>query len=307
MIAPLVERGMIAPDSDLAKLTTYKFGGPARYYAEPESESELLEVGAALGAVRLPVLVLGRGSNVVIADRGFNGIVIHLGSGFAGIAIDDAGLMTAGGAAPLSAVARYGIESGRGGLEFFIGIPGSVGGAVRMNAGCHGSDTSEFLEQARVVDLVDGTVSKRSPVDLDLAYRSSNLTPTEVVVGATFRTEPSDANRVRERIREITAWRRDHQPGGTFNAGSVFKNPPADSAGRIIDEVGLKGFRVGAVSVSDRHANFFVAGDGASAQDLYDLVWAVRRRVGEARDVWLEPEIQFVGEFRSSVDERAGA
>lgn len=306
MIASLVDRGMIALDSDLAGLTTYKFGGPARYYAEPESESELLEVARAIGDASLAVLVLGRGSNLVIADDGFDGVVIHLGSSFGGIGIDDAGRVLAGAAAPLASVARFGIEPGRGGLEFFVGIPGSVGGAVRMNAGCHGSETREFLQEARVVDLVQGTVTERTPVDLELGYRSSNLLPTDVVVAATFRTTPSDSVAVRDRIREITVWRREHQPGGTYNAGSVFRNPPGDSAGRIIDALGLKGFRVGQVSVSDRHANFFVADEGASAQDLYDLVWAVRRSVGEARNVWLEPEIQFVGEFRPSPEEGFG-
>lgn len=306
MIASLVERGMIAPDNNLARLTTYKFGGPARYYAEPESESELLELARAIAEASLRVLVLGRGSNLVIADAGFNGVVIRLGGSFGGIAIDDAGRVLAGAAAPLASIARFGIESGRGGLEFFIGIPGSVGGAVRMNAGCHGSETGEFLETARVVDLVQSTVGERTPADLELGYRSSNLAATDVVVAATFRTTPSDPVAVRDRIREITVWRREHQPGGTYNAGSVFKNPPGDSAGRLIDALGLKGFRVGQVSVSDRHANFFVADEGALAQDLYDLVWAVRRRVGEARNVWLEPEIQFVGEFRPSPEEGLG-
>lgn len=306
MIAALVDRGMISPDSDLARLTTYKFGGPARYYAEPESESELLVLAQAISKAPVNVLVLGRGSNLVIADAGFDGVVVHLGSSFGGIAIDDAGRIVAGAAAPLASVARFGIEPGRGGLEFLIGIPGSVGGAVRMNAGCHGSETREFLETARVVDLVRGTVAERMPADLELTYRSSNLQATDVVVAATFRTTPSDPVAVRNRIREITVWRREHQPGGTYNAGSVFKNPPEDSAGRLIDALGLKGFRVGLVSVSDRHANFFVAKEGASAQDLYDLVWAVRRRVGEARNVWLEPEIQFVGEFRPSPDEEVG-
>jgi UDP-N-acetylmuramate dehydrogenase len=179
-----------------------------------------------------------------------------------------------------------------------VGIPGSVGGAVCTNSGCRGTDTAEWLVTARVIDLRTGEVQDRMVHELGLAYRHSDLTEMDMVVEATFRTVPRPRREAEEMMREITRWRRDHQPGGTLNAGSVFKNPPGDAAGRLIDSVGLKDLRVGGVSVSPRHANFFVAETGASAQDLYDLVAEVRRRVREQTGVDLEPEVRFVGAFR---------
>jgi UDP-N-acetylmuramate dehydrogenase len=197
----------------------------------------------------------------------------------------------------LPKLARFAAASDRGGLEFFVGIPGSVGGAVRMNAGGHGSDTATWLVEATVINRRSLTTARLSPVELDLAYRHSNLGDDEVVLGARFRTIEQPRVEGEEIIREVTRWRKEHQPGGTLNAGSVFKNPKGDSAGRVIDSLGLKGYRRGAVAVSAVHANFFVADDGATAQDVWDLVHAIRHRVGEETGVWLEPELRFVGQF----------
>ena len=168
------------------------------------------------------------------------------------------------------------MNAGRSGLEFFVGVPGSVGGAVRQNAGCFGVETRERLVNASVVDLRDGTTSKRGPEDLDFAYRHSNLSPTEVVTEAVFSTEEGDIEAGLQELRRITRWRRDHQPGGTFNAGSVFKNPEGISAGELIDSLGLKGLKVGDVSVSKKHANFFVAGPEATSADILELVRVVK-------------------------------
>jgi len=175
-----------------------------------------------------------------------------------------------------------------------------------MNAGCHGVETKDRLQGARVVALRRGEAFERSPRDLDMRYRHTNLAPDEIVVSAGFRTDPGDPQAISDAMREIIRWRRENQPGGTLNAGSVFKNPPGDSAGRIIDGLGMKGTRVGGAAVSTKHANFFVADDRATAQDVYDLVWSVRRRVGEASGIWLDPEVQFAGPFRRSPDEEAG-
>lgn len=284
-------------DVVLAPYTTYRFGGPARYLVEAESEDDLSAAGSLAAAEGLPVFVLGRGSNVVVSEKGFDGVVIRLGPGFATRTFHEDGSVTAGGAVPLPVLARESVKAGRGGLEFYVGIPGSVGGAVRMNAGCHGSDTAGWLLIARVVTLPEGQASDRTPGDLGLSYRHSDLGDADVVVAARFRTEPCPPEAGEARIREITRWRRDTQPGGTLNAGSVFKNPPGDAAGRIIDQAGLKGFRVGAVEVSTRHANFFVAAEGATASDLYALVAAVRLRVREATGIDLVPEVRFVGDF----------
>lgn len=182
-------------------------------------------------------------------------------------------------------------------MEFFVGIPGTVGGAVRQNAGCHGSETADRLLWADVLDMREGSVFRRTAADLDLGYRRSNIAAADVVLAAAFSFRPGPPEEGERLMREITRWRREHQPGGTLNAGSVFKNPPGDAAGRIIDAAGLKGFRVGAVSVSLRHANFFVADDGATASDLYRLIQEVRQRVLALTGIALEPEICLVGDF----------
>jgi UDP-N-acetylmuramate dehydrogenase len=293
----LVADGTLQTMVRVSGLTTYKVGGPARFFLEAESEEELMAVGSAVQDEA--VLVVGKGSNLVISDEGFPGLVIHLGSGFAQIQIDQAGVVSAGGATAMAALARACGRAERSGLEFFIGIPGSVGGGVRMNAGCHGVETKDRLRAARVVSIRSGDISDRSATDLDLRYRHSNLHPDEIVTSATFFTEPGDPEDIARTMREIVRWRRDHQPGGTFNAGSVFKNPPGDSAGRIIDGLGLKGTRVGGAMVSAKHANFFVAEQGVTAQDVHDLVVLIQRRVAEAAGIHLEPEVRFAGRFES--------
>ena len=170
-----------------------------------------------------------------------------------------------------------------------------------MNAGGHGSDTATWLESATVLDRKTMASTERTPVDLDLAYRHSNLGDDDVVVRGRFRTVARARGEGEELIRDITRWRKEHQPGGTLNAGSVFKNPPGDSAGRIIDSLGLKGYRQGSVAVSEMHANFFVADRGATAQEVRDLVDAIRTRVAEETGVTLEPELRFVGPFDNGV------
>ncbi len=290
----------------LAPMTTYRLGGAADWFAEIEDEQHLVDVLAA-ATDEVDVLVLGRGSNLLIADAGYRGLVIRLSGEFLQVVVDPSGVVRAGGAAPLPRVARAGAEAGRCGLEFYAGIPGTVGGAVKMNAGGHGGDTATRLLSARIFDRTTGTSHDRTAVEFGFAYRHSNIEPGEIVVSARFSTESCERAVAEARIREITRWRKEHQPGGTFNAGSVFKNPPGDAAGRLIDEAGLKGHRRGGVAVSEMHANFLVADEHAIAQDVWDLVWAVRRRVGEATGVWLVPEIQFAGAFDRTGDELMGS
>jgi len=288
---PLVRGGV-----PLAPLTTYKLGGAADAFLDAGDEASLRAVLATVDP-GVPVLVLGRGSNIVFSDTGFPGLVVKLGGDFLSVQIDASGIVTAGGAVPLPRLARQAAEAGRGGLEFYVGIPGSVGGAIRMNAGGHGSDTSEQLLAARVLDFRTGAFREVDAAALDLAYRHSNLSADDLVLGARFRTVERPREESEGMIREITRWRREHQPGGTLNAGSVFKNPPGDSAGRLIDASGLKGYRRGGVSVSTMHANFFVAGDDASAQDVFDLVNDVRRRVADRTGIVLDVELRFAGPF----------
>lgn len=293
-IETLLEAGIVMVDVPLGPMTTYKSGGSARFYAEVAGESELNALVEAGFDEDLPLLVLGRGSNIVVADTGFPGLVIKLGPAFAGIEIEDT-LVSAGAAASLPKLARASVEAGLVGLEFFVGVPGSVGGAVRQNAGCFGTETKDRLTSATVLTLDDGSISTRTPESLDLSYRHSNIKSTEVVLGASFKAEHGEIEKGQDELRRITRWRRDHQPGGTFNAGSVFKNPPEIAAGALIDSLGLKGVSVGDVAVSDKHANFFVAGPDVTSSDIRRLVDEVKDRVFELSGTILELEIQFVG------------
>jgi UDP-N-acetylmuramate dehydrogenase len=295
-IDDLEARGRLKRDVPLGRHTTYKMGGPARYLVDADSEADVVLAASLARDEGLALLSLGRGSNMVVAESGFDGIVVRTGPGLSTFAIDGERVIAGAGCA-LPRLARETAAAGLGGLEFFTGIPGSVGGAVRMNAGCHGVETADRLVSARIVDANRGDVSERRVEELGLAYRTSNLADTDIVVSAEFRAIPTDPAIALGQIREITRWRRLNQPGGTLNAGSVFKNPEGDAAGRIIDSLGLKGLAVGAVRVSERHANFFVAEAGATPGDVHALVAEVRRRVREATGIDLEPEIRFVGEF----------
>lgn len=290
----LIRSGLVSREVPLGPMTTYKAGGPAAYFAEVNEVEELETLVASGLTGRHQVLVLGRGSNLVVADAGFDGLVVKLGGWFASITIED-DRVRAGGAAPLPRVARQAVEAGVVGLEFFVGIPGSVGGAVRQNAGCFGTETRDRLLSAEIVDLTTGERTVRAPADLELSYRHSNLEPTELVTTASFQGRFGDRQAGKAEMREITRWRKEHQPGGTLNAGSVFKNPPDIAAGELIDRLGLKGAAVGDVSVSEKHANFFVAGPEATADDIYRLVLQVKDAVFERSGTMLEPEIQFVG------------
>jgi UDP-N-acetylmuramate dehydrogenase len=287
--------GRVERDAPLAGLTTYRVGGAAAVLVRARREGDLARVAAALQQHPQPLLVVGRGSNLLVADEGFPGLALVLEGEFEEIAFEQEDTVVAGGAVALPVLARRAAATGRAGLEFFVGIPGTVGGAVRMNAGGHGHETVEVLRRARVVDLLgDGLAVDRPVEDLELGYRTSALGPHHLVTGATFTVTGDDPAACEARVAEIVRWRREHQPGGA-NAGSVFRNPPGDSAGHLIDATGLKGLRVGGAVVSEKHANFIQAGEGATAADVRALVDEVRRRVADATGVVLEPELHFVG------------
>ncbi len=293
-IESLVAEGLLEEDVPLGPLTTYKSGGQSRLYARPEGPGELSMVAAVIQSLELPILVLGRGSNLLVADNGFAGVTIHMAGGFGDISYD--GLeVTAGAGAPLPRVARGSVDAGIAGLEFLVGVPGSVGGAVRQNAGCFGIETSHRLVSADIVAMNSGDTFTLDVDSLGLGYRQSNLEPDWVVVSAVFAGTGTDVSGSRDELRRITRWRKENQPGGTLNAGSVFKNPPGTTAGYLIDSAGLKGFAMGEVSVSEKHANFFVATQQAKSQQIRDLIFEVRRIVAERTGVLLEPEIQMVG------------
>jgi UDP-N-acetylmuramate dehydrogenase len=288
--------GAVERDVPLAALTTYHLGGPVAVLVRAGSLDALAAVARVVREHAPPLLVVGRGSNLLVADAGFPGLGVVLDGDFERVDVEaTAETVDAGGAVALPVLARRAAAAGRGGLEFYVGIPGSVGGAVRMNAGGHGRETAEVLLRARVVDLAgSGEEETRATADLALGYRRSALRPTEVVTGAEFRVVPSTREASEALVAEVVTWRREHQPGGS-NAGSVFANPEGDSAGRLIDSLGLKGLRVGGAFVSPKHANFFQAEPGATADDVFRLVGEVRRRVLDATGIRLEPELRMVG------------
>jgi UDP-N-acetylmuramate dehydrogenase len=282
----------------IGPLTTYRVGGPASLLVEVGSLDDLRAVSRAIDASRLPVLVLGRGSNLLVADAGFAGLAVTLDpDAFGTIEVldgSDSRLVRAGGAVYLPVLARQTAAQSLTGLEWAVGVPGSVGGAVRMNAGGHGSDTSERLVSCEWFDLRTGLLDHVAGPDLRFGYRRSAVDSHHVVVAATYRLDPGDRERSEADIREIVRWRREHQPGGQ-NAGSVFTNPPGDSAGRLIEAAGLKGYRVGSAMVSEKHANFIQADPGGSADDIVTLMLDVQRIVAEREGIELHAEVKLVG------------
>ncbi|MXV89345.1 MAG: UDP-N-acetylmuramate dehydrogenase [Acidimicrobiia bacterium] len=292
-LASALPESRVTGGAPLGALSTYRVGGAAAVLVEVGSLNDLRRLAQAVAQEGWGVLVVGLGSNLLVADAGFDGVALRLGAAFAVTRID-APAVTAGGATPLPVVARQCAAAALGGFGWAVGVPGSVGGAVRMNAGGHGSDMSEVLERAEIVDLATGGEWRAGPQDLALGYRRSALTFSHVVAEVEIRLQPSRRDREEQLIREVVAWRRRHQPGGA-NAGSVFMNPPGDSAGRLVDAAGCKGLRIGSACVSTLHANFIQADTGGSADDVMSLMAEVARRVEAHSGVRLQPETHFVG------------
>ncbi len=298
--------GRVETGAPSAPLTTYRCGGPLRVLVRAMSDADVERTAELLApCTDVPMLVIGRGSNLLISDRGFAGVAMVLAGEFERVDVDsERARAHAGAAVPLPVLARQAAKAGVGGLEFFVGIPGSVGGAVRMNAGGHGAQTADVVVDVRVFDMGAGRARVVAVSDLGLGYRRSMLGPRDVVLAAQFAGRSDDPAACGARIDEIVRWRREHQPGGQ-NAGSVFTNPPGDTAGRLIDASGLKGLRVGGVVVSEKHANFFAASPGAHADDVLELMRLVQKRVESATGVRLEPEVQLVG-FADPTEEGSG-
>lgn len=282
-------------DVPLGPLTTYRVGGAAALFMETTSAADIAAVGEAVRATGVRVLVVGRGSNLLVADSGFRGLAVTLGP-FAQQLTVDGTVVTAGAAVLLPVLARQTAAAGLTGLEWAVGVPGSVGGGVRMNAGGHGSDIAACLVRVREIDLATGEDGDVPAAALDLGFRRSNLADHQVVVDATFALARGDRARSEAELADIVHWRREHQPGGQ-NAGSVFVNPvPFEvSAGQLIDELGLRGLRIGTARVSEKHANFVQADEAGLAADVRAVMAEVRRRVREATGYELRSEIRLVG------------
>lgn len=279
----------------LAPLTTLRVGGAAALFLEPASEGDLEAAGEAVRQTGIAFLVLGKGSNLLVSDEGFDGLVVRLGRGFRWVG-RDGDRLSAGGSMPLPALAGAALSHSLAGLEWGVAIPASFGGAVRMNAGAHGGEMSDVVETIDVFELEPGGTVRVRASDAGFVYRGSSL-PDGVVTRATIRLTPGDPARIRAHMDEVREWRRLHQPLAEPNCGSVFKNPPGGFAARLIDEAGLKGSAVGGAMVSTKHANFIVASEGARAIDVVDLIRRVQEVVAARHDIDLEPEVRLVGRF----------
>jgi UDP-N-acetylmuramate dehydrogenase len=295
---------------DLSQFTTYKVGGTAALHMMVSSIDDLYLVSAVLAEVELPILVIGRGSNLLISDSGFKGLALTIGGLADYVDLpnrdEDPGvepIALFGGSVALPVAARQSVARGLTGFEWGVGVPGSVGGAVRMNAGGHGSDMASSLTSVRMFHLRKGLEAHVNAVDLGLRFRGSALDDHHVVLSATVDLEWSNSPEASEaELQEVVRWRRENQPGGQ-NAGSVFVNPEPGkvSAGAVIDELGMRGLRVGSAQVSEKHANFIQADVGGSAQDVVALMAEVRRRVRDERGYVLRSEIRLVG-FEDATD-----
>jgi UDP-N-acetylmuramate dehydrogenase len=295
-IEALVARGSarVSEHAPFGSHTTYRVGGSARVVVTVTSTEDLDELGALITETEMTIVCLGNGSNMLVEDGERDVLVVHCDRSLAGLELDgdDRVVVNAGAGLDLPLMARRLAHDGVVGFEWAVGVPGTVGGAVAMNAGGHGDDIAGSIHDVTV--WRDGAVTIWSKEELQLGYRTSALGPRDVVLSARFTLLRGDADVAEERVREIVRWRREHQPGGA-NAGSVFRNPSGDHAARLIEAAGCKGLRLGSAAVSDKHANFIQADVDGLAIDVFSLINLVRTRVLEESGVELISENRFVG------------
>lgn len=282
-------------DADMAEYTSFRAGGKAAVLVQPGSAEELREILRLLSAEDVPHFVLGNGTNVLFKDSGYDGVVVRIGKAFEGVDIEG-DVLRCGSGTLLSVVAREALAAGLTGFEFASGIPGSVGGAVFMNAGAYGGELKDVLVSARVISA-DGSEDRIIPAgDLDLGYRHSILQETgDIVVEAEIRLSEGDKVKIKETMAELTLKRNQKQPVQYPSAGSTFKRPEGHFAGKLIQDAGLKGLTVGGAQVSELHSGFIINKGGATASDILELMDIVRAKVLNDFDVELEPEVRIIG------------
>lgn len=283
----------------LARYTSIKVGGPADYFLEAEDYDALTQALRLLDRRGTPFCLLGNGSNVLVSDRGVRGAVLRLGKDFKRMEWqeeDEKALVTVGSAYPVTQLVREAVRRGYSGLEFAEGIPGTVGGALVMNAGAYGS------EMEKIVDHVDGVTSKGEELrfsrgEMFFSYRDSHLPAGTIVTKVGMRLQKGERGEMQEKVRELTTRRKGSQPSGYPNSGSMFRNPPGDFAGRLIEAAGLKGKKIGQAQISERHANFIVNLGGAKAEDVKALMETARAEVKKKLGADLQPEVRLLGEW----------
>lgn len=294
-LAPSV-RGSLTENADLSKITWFRVGGPAETLFMPADEQDLAQVLAVLPE-EVPVMVLGLGSNLLVRDGGISGLVIRLsGRGFGSIEIAENHTIHVGTAVPDMKLSRAAGEAGIAGLSFYRGIPGCVGGALRMNAGAHGGETKDFLVEARALDR-QGKLHFLNNSDLGYDYRHCSAPKDLIFTKATYRGTSGDPEALKAEMEEVAKYREEVQPVKDRTGGSTFKNPEGHSAWKVIDAAGLRGFRVGGAQMSEKHCNFMINTDGATGHNLETLGETVRAKVLAHSGVQLEWEIKRLGNF----------
>lgn len=297
-------RGTLRWDEPLARHTSWRIGGPARRYYEPHDVADLAMFLKGL-ATDEPVLWLGLGSNLLVRDGGVRGTVIATFRGLSRLELLDERVVRAEAGAPCPQVARFCGQHGLRGAEFLAGIPGTMGGALAMNAGAFGAETWQWVKAVETVDRA-GRLRTRVPSDYRIGYRSVEGVPGEWFVAARLSLEPGFSEAAAARVRELLDHRKATQPLSQPSCGSVFRNPPGDYAARLIEEAGLKGTRIGDASVSPKHANFIVNLGAARASDVEQLMAHVIERVKQVHGVELVPEVRIVGEPQGKGGHEAG-
>jgi len=281
---------IVKQNEPLASRTWFGLGGPAQYLIQPRTTDELIEIVRRCRENNVPARVLGGGANLLVDDAGVKGAVIHLGQGaFTEVTFMEGGVRASAGADMGKLVLRC-VREGMSGLECLTGIPGTIGGCVRMNAGGAFGDIGNIIESVQVMND-DGEVFTRYRTDLAFAYRSTNIS-SRFILAAEFRLSEDDPHRILKQVKQIWIYKKNTQPLGKRNAGCIFKNPRGMSAGALIDRAGLKGKRIGGAYVSEKHANFILADDGATASDVLKLINHIRDVVYERNGVYLELEVE---------------
>lgn len=284
----------VIQDEPMKKHTTFRAGGPACYFVSPSGSKALKDTICLCRERRIPYYILGNGSNLLVSDEGYDGVMISMGEGFSDVRVEG-DILTAGAGVLLSKIAREAMEHSLTGFEFAAGIPGTLGGATVMNAGAYGGEMKDVLRSVRVM-TEENTVREMSVEELELGYRHSCIPERDyIVLSAVLRLRHGDKDSIHGRMEELAAKRKEKQPLEFPSAGSTFKRPEGYFAGKLIQDAGLRGYRVGGAQVSEKHCGFVINREQAAAEDIRTLIFDVQEKVKETSGVWLETEVKMIG------------
>ena len=294
IITRTIKEENILRDELLSKHTTFRIGGKADYFVKPASENEVAVLVKELNENNIDFYIMGNGSNILASDEGYRGVIVYIGENLSDIELLDESTIKAGAGAMLSKVARVALDNSLSGMEFASGIPGSVGGAVVMNAGAYGGEIKDIIVKVKVCDK-SGRIFEIANEELDFSYRHSAIQEEGyTVLGAIFTLKPGNKDEISRTVKEISAKRKEKQPLEYPSAGSTFKRPEGYYAAKLIMDAGLRGYRVGGAMVSEKHCGFVINADNATASDVKKLMEDVADKVEEQYGVRLEPEVKFL-------------